>query len=422
MNDRLITALGALGALAVVWLLFFNSGGEIPVTWPLSNERGRNGYQALAEWLETEGVPVVSWRERFDRLLDEPSGLAPGGNVLLMTMPQRFPLREREQQQIAGWIRRGNTLLILAALNDSPEWLAALPPDGNGFLPTLSALTELRIAALPGIDTTNGQPIETQHAAAGDTVTLQPVAQPLMEGVGEVRGLSDDESAKWFVMPLTQFADRPYLRLAIDARSDSDAVWQIPLEDGRILFFASGSLFANHLIAGSDAPRLVSNILAWHLGPDGSVIFDDMHQGLSSLYDPAAFYADSRLHMTIGFLLAGWFIYVLGASNRVAPIREGPSEPRQSDLLAGIGGFMARRLARHDAGRKLFDEWFREIRTRRGLSDAAEAPWTALAASPTLKPALIARLREDFNRLNEGHAVDLVGLHNRIRRARKAIG
>jgi len=83
---------------------------------------------------------------------------------------------------------------------------------------------------------------------------------------------------------------------------------------------------------------------------------------------------------------------------------------------------MARRLAPQAAGSRLFEEWFDEIRARRGLGDASEAPWAALAATPTLDAAQIARLREDFDRLSEGHPVDLVSLHNRIRRARKAIG
>lgn len=422
MKDRLITALGAIGALAVVYLLFFSGGGETPVSWPLSTERGRNGYLALASWLESKNVEVVSWQQRFDRLLEDADGLATSGNVMLMTMPQRFPLRAREQQQIAGWIRRGNTLLILAALNDSPEWLEALPGDGNDFLTTLSGLTGLRIAALPVSDGPNGPRIAANHVMAGDPVTLRPVAHPLMAGIDRLDGLSDGESAKWFVNPTSIYADRPYFRLAIDEASNSDAAWQIPLDEGRILLFASGSLLANHRIAESDAAQLVANLLAWYLAPGGAFVFDDMHLGLSSLYDPAAFYADRRLHLTLAFLVAAWFVYLLGTSNRVAPVRPVDVEPRQADLLAGIGGFMARRLAPQDAGSRLFEEWFREIQAQRGLKDSSAAPWTALAATPTLDPKLVARLREDFDRLSEGHAVDLVSLHNRIRRARKAIG
>ena len=52
MKDRLVTLLGALLALAVVYALFFQRGREPPSTRPLSIEVGRNGYRALWNWLE----------------------------------------------------------------------------------------------------------------------------------------------------------------------------------------------------------------------------------------------------------------------------------------------------------------------------------------------------------------------------------
>ena len=60
MKDRLVTLLGALLALATIYALFFQRGGEPPVTKPLSTEAGRNGYLALKSWLEREHVKVVS--------------------------------------------------------------------------------------------------------------------------------------------------------------------------------------------------------------------------------------------------------------------------------------------------------------------------------------------------------------------------
>ena len=43
-----------------------------------------------------------------------------------------------------------------------------------------------------------------------------------------------------------------------------------------------------------------------------------------------------------------------------------------SALLAGIGGFMARRIGKLETGRLLFEDWFREIRRHRGIADNEE--------------------------------------------------
>jgi hypothetical protein len=83
---------------------------------------------------------------------------------------------------------------------------------------------------------------------------------------------------------------------------------------------------------------------------------------------------------------------------------------------------MARRLDRRETGLMLFEDWFQDVRRGRGLVDQADAPWAALAATPTLSGKLLTRLRDSYERLDQGHAVDLVHLHNLIRQARKAIG
>lgn len=423
MNDRLVTAVGAIAALAIIYALFFGASTEVPVTRPLSNEAGRNGYLALSSWLESGDVPVVSWRERFDGLLAADTDLAPTGNVMLTTLPTQYALRESEQQQLIGWIRRGNTLLIMAALNDSPDWLAAIPAGGNDFLELIYALTGRTPRPLPILDEASGRRFLNNRADAGDAVVFGSTPHPLMADVDRLEGLSDTESSKWYLDATeTLYSERPYLSLARDLAADSEAAWQIPLEAGQVLLFASGSLLANHLIAGSDARKFIGNLLAFHLGPGGAFIFDDMHQGLSSLYDPAAFFADSRLHRTIAFLLAAWLVYLLAASNRIAPVRPERSEPRQADLLDGIGGFMARRLDTRETGLMLFADWFREVREHRGLAADPAPPWQALAATPTLGRPLLARLRDDYERLAAGQRIDLVHLHNRIRQARKAIG
>jgi hypothetical protein len=212
------------------------------------------------------------------------------------------------------------------------------------------------------------------------------------------------------------------LRLATERSSGLDAVWQRSDGKGRIIVAASGSLLTNHVVARSGAAPFLANLVDYELGPKGTVIFDDMHQGLSVLYDPAAFFGDPRLHATLLFVAAVWLAYVLGSSNRLGSPAATARGPRQSDFLEAVGGFMARRLDKRDAAALMLEAWFDELRRKRGLSGSAEPPWPLLRATPTLDRATLAALESAYARLQSARPVDPVRLHNLIVRARKAIG
>ena len=447
MKDRLVTLLGALLALAIIYALFFQRGGEPPVTRPLSTEAGRNGYLALKSWLEREHVKVVSLRNRFPTLFDDAS-LAASGNVLIVTMPFRTPLRGSEVPPFAEWISRGNTVLLLAALDDSPEWLRVA--DQDDFQNELAELTGLwfttpRTAGLAraaaqrddaGEDAehrpdTGAKPRVPPSAAAAARARDVPIAArtgielaraadlKLLDGVESLHGYSDDASEVW--IPRDKVRSKLFLRLATETSTDVDAFWQMPQGRGQLFLSASGSLLANRNIGEGDARVLVRNLLRYHLGPGGAVIFDDMHQGLTSLYDASAFLGDERLTATIWFVLAAWFVYVLGSSNRLAPPKTARSAPRQGDFVAAAGGFMARRLDRRAAGLLLIEEWLDDVRRARGLPRGTPL-WAELEATPTLARRIHEQLHAFQGALTSGRAVNLVRLHNTLKEAREAIG
>jgi hypothetical protein len=454
MKDRLITLLGALLALAIVYALFFQRPGEPPVTKPLSVEAGRNGYLGLWNWLAQQGLAVRSLRERYPKLLED-DALARGGNILIVTMPFRTPLRDTEIAPLQTWLLRGNTVVILAALDDTPDWL---PLTGDEFRLNLAALTgmqfrttreralddgsgddgldgdELGDGVDPGAnaeDSADGAPgagsddlrpfdFSRPPIAARTAIELTPVAgHPLLEGVESLRGYSDGPSEVWY----GRYPD-PYrivLRLAVESSSGLDAMWQLPRGRGQIILAASGSLLANRNIGEGDARHFMRNLIRHHLAPDGAVIFDDMHQGLSTLYDASAFLRDERLKYTVWFVLAAWLIYVLGSSNRLTPPRPARTAPRQGEFLAAAGGFMARRLDKRAAGLLLIEEWLDEVRRARGLPHGTPL-WNELERTPTLARGVCEELHGLHRRLASGAAVDLVRLHNLLKQAREAIG
>ena len=73
------------------------------------------------------------------------------------------------------------------------------------------------------------------------------------------------------------------------------------------------------------------------------------------------------------------------------------------------------------ANRALFEDWFAEVRRRRGVEGSAP-PWAEIEATPALGRSVCGELRESYERLQAGRAVDLVRLHNILQAAREAIG
>jgi hypothetical protein len=446
MKDRLVTLLGALLALAILYALFFQRAGEPPITKPLSIEAGRNGYLGLWNWLERERVRVVSLRNRYATLRDDAS-FAESGNVLIVTMPFRTPLRDSEVEPLHRWVERGNTVLLLAALDDSPEWLTIA--NQIDFQTDIAALTGLRFtnvrsAPRSGANDADAASDAAEHeaetgekprvpaSAAAIAGSRRPpipprteieldaaVDHPLLAGVEWLRGYSDDASELWSLPNIDR--DRLVLRLATESTSGLDALWQLPRGRGQLILAASGSLLANRNIGEGDARAFVRNLLHYHLGAGGAVIFDDMHQGLSSLYDAAALLRDDRLWHTIWFVLVAWLVYILGSSNRLAPPSTPRSVPRQGDFIAAAGGFMARRLDRRAAGLLLIEEWLAQVRRARGLPPGTPL-WPELEATPTIARRVYEELHGFHRTLEGGRAVDLVRLHNALKEAREAIG
>ena len=144
MRDRLTTLACALGALLVFTLLFVHTGppGARDAAVPTTAERRAGGLLGVATWLREEGIPVVSLRQRFGALTQSP-GIPATGNLLIVTLPAATAFRTDEAVALDGWVRRGNTLLILAALADRPDWARS----ARGLVGDLQLLSGLEVQA-----------------------------------------------------------------------------------------------------------------------------------------------------------------------------------------------------------------------------------------------------------------------------------
>lgn len=431
MRERLTTLACALGALLVFAMLFVHTGapGERDAAAPTTAERRGNGLLGLMTWLKEEGIHTVSLRERFGALAKLP-GLSASGNLLVVMLPATTAFRTEEAVALDNWIRAGNTLLVMAALSDQPDWA----PSDRAVAGDLQLLTGLEVQDAPAHKTgaTAGTGEEkgdrsVERVARTALMLTAPQRNALVpnrphayvEGVREALALSDFPPQEWTVkVPRDGFM----LSLAHDRNSGVGVLWVRPLGAGTIVVSGFASLFTNRALGLADNARLLANIVAAATGLGGSVIFDDEHQGLSAAYDPDKFYKDRRLYATMAIVAAVWLVWVLGGTRLQAPsVRI--AAPRETQLVRDTGVFLARVLRPAAAARRMFENFLQNI--RRLLHDGGSAEdstlWGWLEQHPRLARADVAQLKAWYTEAYADQKVPLVRLRNLIVRTERLL-
>lgn len=402
MRERLVTLALAAGALILFYALMFPkpritrpSDGV-----PVSTDARPDGYLAIWRWLGRERIPRVSLRYRYTRL---PQLLThPDGNVLFMTLPQRVPMYTDERRDLKRWVARGNTVLIAAALDDTPPWVfGAYDP---------LELTDLE--HLTGLKFEPEAAASALHALTAPRPKILPRGkQPLMHGVGALRPVTALPSRLWRAH---QSGAQTPLVLAAFARKGAPAVWLLPLGSGQIILTAVASPFSNAGIMLGGNARFLANVLEWARRPGGAVIFDDAHQGLTAFYDAAAFFADPRLHATLGWLALLWLAFVLGSQPmRAVRARWRPLD--ESAYIEGSARYLAAVVPPADIAARLIEEFIGELRQRMPRTE----PWQWLRESsgaPAREYRALERLR---TQIQTGARIDLVRLQALLARLRK---
>jgi hypothetical protein len=201
------------------------------------------------------------------------------------------------------------------------------------------------------------------------------------------------------------------LQIGQIAGSGEPAIWVRRQGAGQVITFAVASIFSNELIGEQDNARLLSNIIAWSRSPSGVVIFDDAHQGSVSYYDAKAFFADPRLHRTVGWIVLLWFVFVLGVQH----LRRRNSDWNPADVTAFIGTsgeFFAATLTPAAAGARLLANFFNPIRRRLALREDGTPVWDWLSAQAGVSANELSELRRLQDRIRSGRRVDLIRLQN----------
>lgn len=436
MKERLITLACALGALLLLLTLFVHVGGaERPaVTLPTTVERGDNGLAAASAWLAGERVPTRAVRDRFDGALGA-ADLTLSGNLLVVSLPVATPFGADELRSLDNWLQAGNTLLVLAAFEDRPDWatgrigldtdLADLTGLGRE-MPRASARTAPPARRRPGQadDLSAAVASASRRLEEPQRSTLVPNrAHVFLEGVATAVALSDFPrralpSQAWTLgLPHDGFM----LCLAHARESGAGALWVRPHAGGTVIVSGFGSLFSNRALGLADNARLLANIVGASLGPGGTVLFDDEHQGLSDAYDPEKFYRDPRLYATLGVLAALWLTWVLGGTRLRVPATRSAA-PREAQLVRATGVFLARALSPPAAARRMFEHFFRRLRLHAPrAAESAGPPWQLLEQHPRIARAELEQLREWYAAAHSSGRVPLARLHNLLIRIERQL-
>jgi len=401
MKERLVTLLSALAALALVIFLFTPPDIQKPVSLPTTEDRGTDGLKGLFAWLQREHVAVVSFRKRYTEL-------GPGrGNLLVVSLPAPSPISKQEWSALARWLKQGNSLLILGAVYNHPPWSGVENCfcDVKDFLDGYAWLLDKEDSKKQADKTETGKEKSLRESVTAMQVAVKShlaqtnrllalSSQPLLQGVKEL----NTQTMPYLLQPhwTLSSTDKDNLALRLFSVGDEPAAtagWRISADAGQILLLLVPDVFSNSRLSKADNARFFSNLVRLTLAPHSRVLFDDYHFGLAEFYDPEHFFNDVRLHKTLGFLGLLWLLYVLGHTNRLAPVRIPVIQTSALDFIEVMAGFFAHRLNNRLLAEELVRHLLADICRQHRLQDETEA-WRWLEQHGQITRAQLDQLKQ----------------------------
>src|SRR6188768_1038039 len=443
MRERGIAFLLALAALAAFYGLWLRPAPSLDpdanIARPTTAELRGNGYAGLYEWLQRSGVKTRSLRDRYSTLPE--LGIPTRGNLLVLSLPAVEVFHSDELSALDRWVRRGNTLLINAALLDQPDWAARRSAGAVVEIESLTSIefetrkgrearlddtplsqrvreADARAAKKDADDDEEEEPGDDEQEALGAALEVpEKIAltatgpHALLRNVSTLELETDYKAQEWSLrMPYDNFV----LTLARDPNGEG-ALFEQRVGDGSVLLCAGGSLFTNRALGNADNAQLFANIVSLRMADDGVVLFDDLRQGLSASYDPARFYRDPRLFKTVFIVLGLWLVWVLGSTRLRAPAIVA-HDPSEAELVRRAGGLIARSVASHHTALALFDHFFAGVaraarRTGNAGAERGEL-WQWLERHAGIRPQELDRLKTWYADAHAERKIPLVPLQN----------
>ncbi|MDH3694179.1 MAG: hypothetical protein OER96_06365 [Gammaproteobacteria bacterium] len=432
MKDRSITFIGALLSALVVIMLIVppTDPSNAKISKPTSTNRGEFGLMGLKTWADENQILTLSLRNRFDTFVSDKT-IPANGNLLITSSPYSVARESDETEALINWLNEGNYILVLAAIDDRPEW------SWNQNISSADYLDELGFRF-------NEEEVESEYrdeTAIVDNDENEDESIDFAQAIREMRSITGERESKFFTPALshpvlenianiqtshqsrwveqdttlkgideTRFA-LPLLR---EEGEKQNVFWEVRNGAGGAWVSSYPDLFGNVTLGKADNARLFANIVNASLGSGGAIIFEDFRFGLSELYNPDAFFADRRLHNTLLFLGVLWIVYALGRTNRLAPVVEPERKSHVADFVGAMAGLHARRSDRRSIRQGLLKQFFNRVRQRYNLPRNGEPVWDILDKNASVAKNELNRLRELAEKTGRFSNRELQKLSSRI--------
>ena len=390
MRDSLITLAGALLSIIVLVSLMSPQTDQVIISRPTTEDVGKHGLKGLHTWLVQNNVKIHSLRKPVTRI--DQDNLPASGNLMIISLPLAREALDSEWQALNDWISRGNAVIILASLYHTPQWSdnrewsreeeikdAVTQLTAEEFTLQREAIedveSEFSLTDLQqSIQAFKPSPYRLypaiEHTLFSEVVELESVHTP---GIYQYKNETDDIEATYW--SIGSESARLALRLIEGESQQQTAMWLLPVGEGWVYLSAFPDLLGNSVLKQQDNARWFSNLLSHTVADDGYVVFDDYHFGLSDLYDPQAFFADSRLHNSLLFIGAFWLVYALGRSPRLAPVMKRTVKPASRDFIEAMAGFFTRRIKSRTIAHELATRLLEDISMQTQLSGDSLWNW-----------------------------------------------
>lgn len=434
MRDRLITLLGAGIALYILVRLLFPGAGlgeqHKPISYPTTVDHHQYGLAGAYRWLESQHVPVYSLRQRYSTLGNNQS-LAHSGNLLVISLPLRMNAHAQEIHALKTWVKNGNNVLLLISMSNWPQWASRrmsqsitkmLGDFGLGI--TLTRATVLNKNkhddAVSRVEDAASRIDKLLHPKAKTRQLVPADATPYTRDVHHVQASWQlSEGLNWHLT--CHHHSTSNLVLLRDQASHSPALWLGFYGKGRLIISRHSGIFDNASLGLADNARLLSNLVYQLRGTHGHVVFDDMHQGLTTIYDPHAFFRDPRLHHTLLFLFVLWLIYVLGHTNRFGRVRQSLPQLQLREHVEAIGNLFARRLHPSAVALRYARHFFNEVRAAYGLPLNGAPVWSQLKQNTAIDPDILHQAQSMYHKATQHQRVNLVHFFNALKTMRREL-
>jgi hypothetical protein len=354
-NRNIVYIRVLLVVLSIVILLAFinRSPQRTPHdTWlPSSFNPVGAGNMALFQTLQELNWPVERWREPLSRLSNYGTG-----NVLIITRSQQGSstnFTEQEVDLLDDWVKKGNTILLLGALDDWDDTRMFLRKIGFTPPDKTDSVTEF----LQPFERENQQTIEVQPAIGSNQTgaMILPNSTPLP--------LAFPSNAKI----LWQNQNEPYL---ID----------VPRGAGHVICGASDRLLSNSFLGRGDNLAIVLQLLTPGGQPPHHLFFEESHHGFSAIYAMVRLLGHPGVRFAGMLALLGALAFLGTSLVRFGPVIPLHRETGRSTLefVDSIADLYLRADQRNDTIKYLFVETHQRVLHRLNLPPTASHELIAL--------------------------------------------